>query len=416
MDREVWSPEVWRRPLSSLMAHFTVPARRYCAKLIFISHSDVCFLQPLIATMMSILVTMTMADNNRDGDLDGVGHGLLDVNGHVLLNMDGVRPVDGHLHGEWHGLLHRVGDVFLNGVGSGHGHFDGVGHGLLNVNGVRTVDGNLHGVGDGLLHRVGDGLLYWVRHGLGDMYGVRPVNVHLDGHMHFLVHGVRLRHMNRNLHGVGDLLLYWVRSGHWDLDGHMHLFLDGVGLGNVYLDGVRPVDVHMDGVGYLLLDRVGLRDVHGYLNDFLDGVRHVLNDGVGLGNMHLDGVRDLLLYGVGDVLLYWVGNRDVLYDRDGLVGVGVSVGIEATAVAATVATLESTVPIAQSDVPESTFLVLLFLGGRLLVVGHCHFFFCFLGFFGISEGQDSHQTGGHELRKAKKAINIQIRKKRMIVR
>lgn len=265
-----------------------------------------------------------------------------------------------------------------------------------------AVNGDMYGVRHLLLNWVRDGLLYWVGHGLGDMHGVGPVDMHLVWHMHDLLNWVRSGNMNRDLHWVWDLLLDRVGSGYWDLDGHMDVLLHWVGLGHVYLDGNRPVDRHMNGVRYLLLNRVGLRDMNGYFDDFLNGVRHVLDNGVRSRNVHFDRVRHLLLNRVRNVFLNWVRNGDVLYNGDGFVHFLVPVTTEVAAkaamsVSAVETTIETSMSVTQSDIENASFLVLLVVSCRLLVVGHCHFFFCFLRFFRVGEGQKSHQTGGHEL-------------------
>lgn len=352
--------------------------------------------------MMTILVTVV--DENRDWHLDGVRHWFFNVDWHVLLDVDRVRPVYWYFHGERHGFLHWVGNVLLNGVRRWHGHFDGVRHGFLNMDGHWTVNVDLDGVRYGLFYWIRHWFLNWIRHRLGDVYGVGSVDWDLYGYMDLFVDWVRSRYMNGNLHGVRYLLFNWVRSGHMYFDGNMYFLFYGVGLGYVYLNWNWSVDWNMYGVRDLFLNRVGLWYMHGYFHDLLYGVRNVFDNGVGLGNWYLNGNWDVLFNWVGNVFLYWVGNCYIFDNSDSLVHLIVtSVASVTTAVATTVTSTETspvTASVSIAKTEESTFFVFLFVSCRL-VIGYCHFLFCRLGVLCMSESQDSHQTGCHELEKEK---------------
>lgn len=291
--------------------------------------------------MMTIFVAVSVTDNNRDGYLYWVRYGLLNVDGHVLLDVHGVRPVNGDFDGVRYMFLDGVWDVLLNGVRCWHGYLDGVGHWFFNVHRYWAVDWDLDGVGNGLFYGVRYEFLNWVRHRLGNVHGVRPVDGHLNGVGHFLVDRVGGGYMNGHLHWVGHLLLNWVRSWYMDLYRYVHLLLNWVRFRYVDLDGNRPVYRDVDGVGDLLLNRVRLRHMHGHFDDLLDWVRNVLYYGVGLRNGYLNWYGNLLLNGVRDVLFYWVWDWDLLDNSDGLVDIGVST--VTTLIAATVTALESTV-------------------------------------------------------------------------
>lgn len=267
--------------------------------------------------MMTILVTMT--DDNRHRHFNGVRYRLLDVNGHVLLDVDRVRPVDGDLYRHRHWFLDGVGDVFLDGVWRGYVHLHGVRHWFLNVHRHGAVYMHLDWVRHGFLYWVGHGLFDRVRNRLGDVYRVRPVDWDLNGNVHLLNYWVRCWHMYWNLDGIGNLLLNRVRSWHWDLDWVRYVFLYWVRLGYKYLDGYGPVNWDMNWVRHLLLDGVRLGYMYGYFDNLFDWVRDVFHNWVRLGYWHLDWNRDMLLNGHWDMFLYRVRNGYFLHHRDGFV-------------------------------------------------------------------------------------------------
>lgn len=269
--------------------------------------------------MMAIFVAVFVADVHWNGYLYGVGHGFLNVDWNVFLDVHGVRSIERDFHWVRYRLFYWVGDVLFNRVRGWHGDLDRVGYGFLHMNRVRPVVRDFHGVRHGFFNWIRYMLLHWVGHGLGYMHGVGPVNVDLEGDVDLFVNGVGSRDMHRNLYWVRNFLLNRVRSRDVYFDGYMDFFCYGVWLRNENFDGNRSIDWHMNGVGNLFFHWVGLRNVYGYFNDLLDRVRYVFDDGVGLRYMDLHGEGDSLLYWVGNVLLYRVGYWNILDKRDSFV-------------------------------------------------------------------------------------------------
>lgn len=274
---------------------------------------------------VTVVVTVVTVLAHQDWDLDGNRVGLLNSNGNVLLDMDGVRPVDGHLDGVGHRLLYWVRDVLVDGVRLRHGHLHGDRVRPIYIDGVGPVDGHVDGHWHWLLNGVSDwdGLLNGV--GSGYMYGVGPVNGHLNGVTNVFDHGVRLGNGNLNFNRVWHVFLYGVGLGHWHLDGVGNVFLNRVGLRDEDLHGVGPVDGNVDGVRYLLLNRVRRRHMDGDFDVLFHVNGHVFDDLVGLWYGHFNGVRHGPLDGVRDVFLDGHSVGDAFHEGDGPRGVGVGV-------------------------------------------------------------------------------------------
>lgn len=288
--------------------------------------------------MMTILVTVT--DDNRDWYLDGVGHGFLHVDWHMLFNMDGVGPVYWHFYGERHWFLYWVGNVLLDGVWRWYMHLYWVRHGFLNMYGHWAVDVDLDGVGHGLFNWVGYGFLYRVGHRLRNMYGVGPVDWDLNGNMYFLNYWVGSGHMDWYLHWVGDFLFNWVRCWYWYLYWIRDFLFYWVRSWHVHFDGDWSIDWNMNWVRDFLFNWVRLRDVYGHFDEFLDSIWDMFDNRVRLRYWHLDGHRYVFFNWVGNMFLYWVGYWDIFDDSNGFVHLFVTV-TAVTAVTA-VATSEAT--------------------------------------------------------------------------
>lgn len=229
----------------------------------------------------------------------------------------------GFLNGNWHWSL----DV--HGVRPVNGHFDGHGYWPFYFN------GNVLVYGIGLWHGYFDRHCYGplnmdgVRPVYGHVYGVRNGFLNWDSDWYWLFNGVRCWHMdgvrpvNGNLYWYTNVFNNWVRLwyGYFDFDGVRHVLFNGVGLGNWYLNGVR--DVFLNGVGLRYENFDGVGPVDGDM----DGVWHLLFYWVWCryvyGDLHvflnvdghmLDyfvGLRNWDLDGVRDVLLYWVRHWSV---------------------------------------------------------------------------------------------------------
>lgn len=218
----------------------------------------------------------------------------------VLLNSDGVGPVDGHLHGVRYGLLNSNWDLFVNRVWFWVRYFHGYGVGLLNMDWVRPVDWDMYGYGYWFFdsNRVRDRLVNGVR--CGHMYWVRPVDGNFDRVTDVLDYRVRLGNGYLNFDWVWHVFLHGVRLRHGHLDGVWDVFLDGVGLGYENLNGVRPVDGDVHWIGDLFLDWVWGRYMDGDFDVLLHVNGHVFDDLVGLGYRDLYWVRYVSIYGVRD--------------------------------------------------------------------------------------------------------------------
>lgn len=275
---------------------------------------------------MAGVVVVVLTDEDWDLDWDGVR--LLHWHWDVLLNVDGVGPVDGHLHGVGHWLLYRVGNVLVHGVGLWDGHLDWDGVRPVYIDGVGPVDWHMYGHWHWLLNGDSDwdGLLNGV--GSRYVYGVRPVNGDFHGDTDVFDYRVRLGNGNLNFNWVWHVFLHGVGLGHWHLDGVGDVFFNRVGLRDKDLHGVRPVDGNVDGVRYLLLNWVGGWYMDGDFDVLFHVNWHVFDDLVGLWYGHFDGVRHGLLHGVWDVFLDGHGIRNTFDEGDGPRGVGVVSEIE----------------------------------------------------------------------------------------
>lgn len=255
--------------------------------------------------------------------------GLLNSYWHMLLNVYGVRPVNGHFHwyGHWPFYLNR--DVFVYWVGLRHGYLDRYGVRSVYVYGVRPVHRNVHGVSYGLLNWNSD--WHWLFNGVRSwyMHGVRPVNGNFYGYTDMFNNWVGLGYVYLNFDGVRHVLLNGVGLRNWHLDGVRDVFLNWVGLRHKYFDGVRPVDGHMDWVGHFLFYWVWCRYVYGNLNVFLNVNGHMFDDLVGLGNGDLDGVGDVLLNRVGHWSVNWYSDWDSLDESYSPSDVGAATKVDA---------------------------------------------------------------------------------------
>lgn len=337
--------------------------------------------------MMTILVTVFVTDDDWNRNLNFVRHRFLYMHRNMLLDVYRVWPVDGNLDWKRYWLLDRVRDVFLDWERGWYGHFDWVRYGFLNVDGHGTIDVHLDGVRYLFLDWVRYWLLDMIRHRFRNMHGVRPVDWDLYGVWDFLDYRVWGWYMYRDLYWVRYFLFDGVGSGYMDFYRDMDLFLNWVRFGHVDLYWDWSVNVYVDWVRYFLLNWVGLWYVNWYFDYLFYGVRDVFDNRVGLRDWHFNWIRNFLFDRIGYVLLDRVRYWDIFDHCDSFVDLLVPT------ITTEVTTVEPAVP---SDVGQASLLVFLVVN-RFLVVGHSHFFFCFLGFFRSSEGQDSHQTGGHEL-------------------
>lgn len=272
-----------------------------------------------------------------------------------LLHMDWVRPlymhgvgsVNGNLDRHRNGSLDWVGDVLVNRIWLWVRHLHGHRVGPFNVHRYGTVNGHMHRYGHGFLNgnRDWDRLFNRVRG--RNMYGVRPINGHLDGYTDVLHNRVRLRNGHFNFNGVWHVFLHGVGLRHWYFHGIWNVLLNWVRLRDKNLHGVGPVDWNVHGVRHLLLYRVWSGDMDWDLNVLLHVNWHMFDNLVGLRHGDLDGVRYRPFDGVWHMFLDGVGDRNSLNKSDGpdyisVLAKGDAMGVSAVGVSAIVNHVVST--------------------------------------------------------------------------
>jgi len=243
-----------------------------------------------------------------------IGNVFLVIFGHMLLNVN----MDGLLHWDFHGIR----NVFLNlnwhfldhGVGCGHMDLNFIRHWLVNMHWHGTIIGNVDGDRHLLDHWHWHWLVNIVGHWFVDMVGHWLLNGHFHRVVNDLLDGVGLVDVHVLLYFVVDNLFNGIRSWDMNFHGHMDLLLDWVrcwhmylriqkldhDLGllskdKLYLYGHRTIVRHMNCHGNLLFDRIWRWNFIRHFHDLLNLIGHMLDDGIRLGYLDLDGHMDMFL-------------------------------------------------------------------------------------------------------------------------